>query len=87
MGNRLQLAAATPVFAGRVSLLFGYRAGKLGRAWTWQIVVVCVWRHYIKRPGSTSGEAPHEEKKLKIGRSGRMRKQSASERETETDKR
>lgn len=31
MGNRLQLAAATPVLAGRVSLLLGCQAGELGR--------------------------------------------------------
>lgn len=40
MGNRLQVAAATPVFVWRVSLLLGCRAGELGRARHGRFVVV-----------------------------------------------
>lgn len=69
MGTRLQLAAATPVFGWRVSLLLGCQAGELGRAGSWQESWSCAWRHQnSKVPGrSTSEEEIRGGEKLKNG--------------------
>lgn len=66
MGNRLQVAAATPVFVWRVSLLLGCRAGELGRAGHGRFVVV-KWRRYTKSSGRPARRSHKKKEVEKMG--------------------
>lgn len=73
MGNRLQLAAATPVSGGRVSLLLGCQAGELGRAGHGRLLSCVRGVTLQESPESRPAKRGHE-MEVEEWRSGRMHK-------------